>query len=65
MKALLIDFGSTYTKVSLVNLVPPALIGTSRAPTTTETGLLDGLNKALEAFTPEQLDGIAGKKACS
>jgi len=65
MKALLIDFGSTYTKVSLVNLDPPALIGTSRAPTTTETGLLDGLNKALEAFTPEQLDGIEVKKACS
>ncbi len=65
MKALLIDFGSTYTKVSLVNLDPPALIGRSQAPTTTETGLLNGLNKALEAFTPEQLDGIAVKKACS
>ncbi len=65
MKAMLIDFGSTFTKVTLVNLDPPGLIGTSRAPTTTQTDLMEGLNKALEAFSPEQLKGITVKKACS
>lgn len=65
MKALLIDFGSTYTKVCLVNLDPPALIGTSRAPSTPKTGLLDGLTEALEAFSSEQLEGTAVKKATS
>ena len=65
MKALLIDFGSTFTKVTLVNLDPPGLIGTFRAPTTTQTDLMEGLSKALEAFSTEELKGITLKKACS
>lgn len=65
MKALLIDIGSTFTKVTLVNLDPPFLIGTSQALTTAATDLMDGLEKALEAFSPEQLNGIKVKRACS
>lgn len=65
MKALLIDFGSTYTKVALANLDPPGLIGTAQAPTTTSTDLLDGLRAALATFSPGELDGITVKRACS
>lgn len=52
MKALLIDFGSTFTKVTLVNLDPPYLIGTSQALTTSATDLMEGLEDALQAFSP-------------
>ena len=65
MKALLIDFGSTYTKVTLVNLDPPGLIGTRWAPTTVDTDLMDGLTAALEGFSSEERKGITLKKACS
>jgi len=65
MKALLIDFGSTFTKVTLVSLDPPGLLGTSQAPTTATTDLMDGLAKALEAFSPGLLEGIEVTRACS
>jgi uncharacterized protein (TIGR01319 family) len=65
MKALLIDFGSTYTKVVLVNLDPPELIGTAEAPTTVETDLREGLEEALRFFSPAELEGIKVKRACS
>lgn len=65
MKALLIDFGSTFTKVTLVNLDPPFLIGTSQALTTSATDLMEGLENALQVFSPEQLNGIEVKRACS
>ena len=65
MKALLIDFGSTYTKVTLVNLDPPGLIGTSQAPTTAATDLVEGLQQALDKLAPGQLDGVGLTRACS
>jgi len=65
MKALLIDFGSTFTKVALANLDPPGLIGTAQAVTTTSTDLLDGLRTALAEFSRGELEGIAVKRACS
>ncbi len=65
MKALLIDFGSTFTKATLADLEPPGLIGTFRAPTTADTDLMDGFHRAIEGFSPEQLDGIAVKRASS
>ena len=65
MKALLIDFGSTYTKVSLFSLDPPGFIGASRAPTTVESGLEEGLEAALDSFSAEQLKGVVFKRACS
>ena len=65
MKALLIDFGSTYTKVALVSLAPPGLLGTSQAPTTVESGLMEGLETALASFSAAQLDGLTFRRACS
>jgi len=65
MKALLIDFGSTFTKVALVSLEPPGLIAVSQAPTTVESDLMEGLETALASFTGRQLDGVTLKRACS
>lgn len=65
MKALLIDFGSTYTKVTLVNLDPPGLIGTAQAPTTVATDLAEGLQQALDELAPNQLDRVGLTRACS
>ena len=44
---LLIDFGSTYTKVTAVDLDEEAILGTAASYTTIETDINDGLNKAL------------------
>lgn len=44
---LLIDFGSTYTKVTAVDLAYPRILGTAKALTTIEEGLLTGYRKAL------------------
>ncbi len=65
MKALLIDFGSTFTKVTLANLDPPGLLGTAQAPTTAATDLREGLVEALGSFPPRLLEGIEIKRACS
>jgi len=45
---LLIDFGSTYTKLTAVNLASETIQGTARAVTTVETDIMEGLNRALE-----------------
>ena len=65
MKALLIDFGSTYTKTALVSLEPAGLLGLSQAPTTVESDLMEGLEEALTAYSPAQRDGIIFKGASS
>lgn len=65
MKALLIDFGSTYTKVALVSLDPPGLIGAAQAPTTVESDLTEGLERALGFLPSAQLSRIAFRRACS
>jgi len=44
---LLIDFGSTYTKVTAVDLDAEEILGTAASYTTIETDINDGLNKAL------------------
>jgi len=46
--ALLIDFGSTYTKVTAVDLEGETLLGTAAAYTTIQTDVNDGLHQALE-----------------
>ena len=43
---LLIDFGSTYTKLTAVDLAAPAVLGTASALTTVEEGLIVGYQKA-------------------
>ena len=63
---LLIDFGSTYTKVTIVDLDREEIIGTARAGTTIETNIMDGLKAAL-AQIPEPEGGwnFVRKLACS
>jgi uncharacterized protein (TIGR01319 family) len=51
--ALLIDFGSTFTKVTAVDLARGRLIGRAQAPSTVATDVCDGLLRALG-----QLDGL-------
>ena len=49
MKAvLLIDFGSTYTKVTAVDVEEERVLGTAQSFTTIETDINDGLNNALK-----------------
>ena len=45
--AILIDFGSTFTKVTAVNLSQSGVIGRSQAPSTVLTDVRDGLLQAL------------------
>lgn len=66
---LLVDFGSTYTKLTCVDLDREYIIGTSKATTTVETNVLDGYNKAYNRLLrdhPEiKEDEISGISACS
>ncbi len=52
---LLIDFGSTYTKLTAVDVDAPCLLGTASAYTTIETDINDGLQKGLR-----QLEAVTG-----
>ena len=45
---LLIDFGSTYTKLTAVDLEKEEILGSSASYTTVQTDINDGLNKGLE-----------------
>ncbi|MBP2663336.1 MAG: hypothetical protein H6Q71_1284 [Firmicutes bacterium] len=47
---LLIDFGSTYTKITAVDVDQEKVLGTARGITTVETDIMDGLNQALTAL---------------
>ena len=47
---LLIDFGSTYTKITAVDVKQEKVLGTARGITTVETDIMDGLNEALAAL---------------
>jgi len=47
---LLIDFGSTYTKITAVDVKEEKVLGTARGITTVETDIMDGLNQALAAL---------------
>lgn len=63
----LIDFGSTFTKVALVNLDSEQLIARHQAPSTVNDGIMDGLNDAIGLFSSRerQLLYDAKKYACS
>ncbi|MBQ1684037.1 MAG: glutamate mutase L [Clostridia bacterium] len=52
---LLIDFGSTYTKVTAVDVDAPRLLGTANSYTTVQTDINDGLADALNKL--EQTTG--------
>lgn len=45
--AILVDFGSTYTKVVTVDLDTPAILGTAQHPSTVDTDVTIGLERAL------------------
>lgn len=45
---LLIDFGSTYTKITAVDVEQEVILGTARGITTVETDIMNGLNQALD-----------------
>lgn len=63
---LLVDFGSTYTKVTAVDLVNKVVIGTSKAFTTIESDICEGLNKALDILKTKYGDlTIKEMYACS
>lgn len=64
---LLVDFGSTYTKLTAVNLEEEYIIGTSKAPTTVETNVLDGYDKAYNRLIQDhpEIKEISGISACS
>lgn len=64
---LLVDFGSTYTKLTCVDLEGEYIIGTSKATTTVKTNVLDGYDKAFERLVrdhpeikEEEIEGISG-----
>ncbi|MEL7566905.1 MAG: methylaspartate mutase accessory protein GlmL [Dehalobacterium sp.] len=65
--ALLIDFGSTYTKVTVVDLDREELLATAKGPTTIETNIMDGLNIALAKLYTNfgEHFGSCKKIACS
>ena len=63
---LLIDFGSTYTKVTAVDVDEPRLLGTANSYTTVQTDIMDGLADALSQLekTTGRLD-FSARYACS
>ncbi|MCF7927024.1 MAG: glutamate mutase L [Candidatus Izimaplasma sp.] len=64
---LLVDFGSTYTKLTAVDLDEEYVIGTSHAPTTVTTNVLDGYDQALKYLLTDhpEIENISGISACS
>ncbi len=66
--ALLIDFGSTYTKVTAVDMDEARLIGRAQAPSTVDTDVSHGLSRALQILkvrTKLRDDQVTLKLACS
>lgn len=65
---LLIDFGSTFTKVTAVDCDGPSIIGRAQAPTTVRTDVMHGLDQAiaeLVAQTGRPELRAASRLACS
>ncbi|PKK99212.1 MAG: MutL protein [Tenericutes bacterium HGW-Tenericutes-2] len=50
---LLVDFGSTFTKLTAVDLDKEDIIATSKAITTVETNIIDGYNHALSKLNEQ------------
>ncbi|MDR3215025.1 MAG: glutamate mutase L, partial [Bacilli bacterium] len=65
---LLIDFGSTNTKLTIVDAHNPEVIATSKAITTIEDDIMNGFNKAyasLEAIIAKKKITFIEKLGCS
>ncbi|MFZ5640463.1 MAG: methylaspartate mutase accessory protein GlmL [Bacillota bacterium] len=54
--ALLIDFGSTFTKVTAVDLAAETVVATARAFSTVETDIMEGLLAAVTALERQMAD---------
>ena len=59
---LLIDFGSTYTKLTAVDVDKEEILGTTTSYTTVQTDINDGLNKGLKIL--EEKTGKISYDAC-
>ena len=59
---LLIDFGSTYTKLTAVDIENEKILGTAASFTTVDTDINDGLSKALQLL--EQKTGMKEYDSC-
>jgi len=67
-RILLVDFGSTYTKVMAVDLDSETVLGRAQSPTTIDTDIMIGLDKALKNLEQEweiPCDSFVEKYACS
>ncbi len=63
---LLIDFGSTYTKLTAVDCDVPRIMGRAQAATTVTTDISEGLQHALDLLTKETgPQEYAARLACS
>ena len=65
---LLVDFGSTYTKVMAVDMETETVLGRSQAPTTIDTDIMIGLRNALENLRNEwgvEESSFSQRYACS
>ena len=60
---LLVDFGSTYTKVAAIDLNDGIILGNAQSPTTIESDVAIGFGKALEVL--EKKTGIDPGHACA
>lgn len=58
-QCLMIDFGSTYTKATVFDLDSKALVGRAQSPTTIDTDVREGLEKALRNL--EKACGVRGE----
>ena len=56
---LMIDFGSTYTKATAFDLDEKKLLGRAQSPTTIDTDVREGLEKALQNL--EAACGVRGE----
>lgn len=63
--ALLTDFGSTYTKLTAVDLGSGRIIGRTRVPTTVRTHLADGLAAGEAELAAQGVGTITKRLACS
>lgn len=63
--AVLVDFGSTYTKLVAVDLDAPAILGTAQRPSTVDTDVTIGLERALADIRPLTGPDIALRLASS
>ena len=65
---LMVDFGSTFTKVTAVDLDNEVLLGRSQSPTTIESDITIGLKNALDNLFEQcnlKPEDISGRLACS